>query len=38
MKVMQRLIAEVAEHGGPENPLRRVGPSITTVLAPGAKK
>ena len=38
MKVMQRLIAEMAEHGCPENPLRRAGPSITTVLAAVAKK
>ncbi len=33
MKVMERLIAEVAEVGTPDAPLRRMGPSITTVLS-----
>lgn len=38
MKVLERLMAEIAPYGAPEAPLRRIGPSITTVLAPIAKK
>ena len=38
MQVMQRMMAAVAEHGVPEAPLRRAGPSITTVLTATAKK
>lgn len=37
MKVMERLVQDVAAVGAPEAPLRRVGPSITTVLAATAK-
>jgi translation initiation factor IF-3 len=36
MRVLQRLIEETAAYGAPEAPLRRVGPSITTILAPKA--
>ena len=38
MKVMERIVAELAPHGSPETPLRRMGPSIITFMAPGAKK
>jgi translation initiation factor IF-3 len=38
MKVLQRLMADIAPFGAPEAPLRRVGPSITTVLGPVVKK
>ena len=38
MKVMERIVAELAPVGTPETPLRRMGPSIITFMAPGAKK
>jgi translation initiation factor IF-3 len=38
MKVMERLVADVAEHGSPESPLRRIGPSIATVISASSRK
>lgn len=38
MRVLQRLMTEIAPYGAPEAPLRRIGPSITTVLGPVVKK
>ena len=37
MKIIERLIQEVALVGQVEMPARRAGPAITTVLAPKAK-
>lgn len=37
MKVMERLIQDLAPVGSPEAPLRRVGPSITTVVSANVK-
>ncbi len=37
MRVMERIVAELALCGSPETPLRRMGPSIITFMAPGAK-